>query len=93
VAVRQNVSAATLRWHLWSGMECARRMTLTAVLGMNLNVWPVSRVTRMPLQVSSDLNGSAKSGERAADRAGQSHDRWCPRVEGRGAAVVIGLPA
>jgi len=37
-------------------------MTLTAVLGMNQNVSPVRRVTRMPLAVSSDLNCSAKSG-------------------------------
>jgi hypothetical protein len=40
-------------------------MALTMVLGMNQNISPVRRVTRMPLVVSSDLSCSAKSGGNA----------------------------
>ena len=32
-------------------------MALTVVLDRNQNVWPLRRVTRMPLEVSSDQNG------------------------------------
>ena len=42
-------------------------MTLTAVLGLNQNVWPGRRMTRMPWAVSSDnrwtrCRGSASQG-------------------------------
>ncbi len=64
-------------------------MALTVVLGMNQNVSPVRRVTRMPLVVSSDLSCSAKSGGNARQIV-RTALRY-PRVEGRGAAVAIGL--